>query len=636
MRRSIGHSKERFRSVRSSGALWGMALVLPGFLPSFIAIAMAAAPVTPRFRDTPQQWAGPCIDRLAQLKQLNGYPDGTFRPEAKLTRSEFAVLMLNQAPKNWSFPSIPAIAFKDVPPQHWASKAIESAYQKQIFVGYPDRTFGPDRPISRVEALSILARLTPSASYLLPDQTNATLPEPKEPSEVLIELFEDGSQTPAWSQKAIATAAAFGIVVDAPQGRRLRPRDATTRAEAAAFLCQAQQLAGLVPPEAVAGSQHFTLSPELKKLQRTSAEGQKAWFDRQRQITIVAKPLPGWTIDYVQGNEPRVGDRVPAQFSSTGNDAEKRSKWGYFDADGTIAIAPQFDDARPFSEDLADISQGGKYGFIDRTGAVVIPAKFDQVFPFREGLAAVAIRKPDSWVLDWGVIDKTGAWVVPLQPNAMLPFSEGLAKIELPGSTSPWNRRYGFIDRTGKTVIEPKFNAATAFSEGLSAVAIYYNETGEWSPRHGYIDKAGQWVIQNLSNPGTAFSEGLASITRRDSNPTTDERYGYIDRTGKWVILSQGFSPPESEIFQAKSSFVEGVAIAKSGEKMGIIDRSGKFIVPPKYSDIAWISKGYAYVNYGGVVVGFISGYDGSATPVGSQVLQGGRWGYLKLPTRNE
>jgi hypothetical protein len=599
-----------------------------------ITVAPTAVAATPRFRDTPQHWAGPCIDRLAQLQQLNGYPDGTFRPEAKLTRSEFAVLMLNQAPKGWYFPSIPAILFKDVPPQHWAAKAIQSAYQKQIFVGYPDQTFRPNQSISRVEALSILARLTPSGSYVTAGETNPMLPEPQDPLAVLIELFEDASQTPAWSQKAIATAAAFGLVVDAPQGRRLRPTDGTTRAEAAAFLCQSQRLAGLVPPEAVAGSQYFTLSPELKKLQRILVEGQKAWFDRQRQLTIVAKPPLGWTIDYIQLNDPRVGDRVPAQFSSMGNDAEKTSKWGYLDADGTIAIAPQFDDARPFSEDLADISQGGKYGFIDRTGAVVIPPKFDQVFPFREGLAAVAIRKPDLWVMEWGFIDKTGAWVVPLQPYPVLPFSDGLARIELPGSTS-WDRRYGFIDRTGKTVIEPKFNAVTSFSEGLSAAEIYQTKVGEWNPRYGYIDKAGQWVIQNLSNPGTAFSEGLASVTRRDSNPATDDGYGYIDRTGNWVILSQGFSPPESEIFQAKSSFVEGVAIAKSGEKMGIIDRSGKFIVPPKYSDIAWVSKGYAYVNYGGVVVGYISGYDGSATPVGSQQLRGGRWGYLKLPTRN-
>jgi hypothetical protein len=601
-------------------------------------------PITPpRFRDTPEHWAGDCIDRLANLKQVRGYPEGDFRPNTKVTRAEFAVLIRDRFPRiperqifdgpGASGPIInPADRFRDVPSNHWAYEAIKLAYQNRTFVGYPDQTFRPNQPIARVEALAILAKIVPTG-----EQTNGEeqpLPVPENLDQVLQEMLADAAQTPPWSKQAIATAATSFLIVDAPQGRRLRPSDATTRAEAAAFLCQAQRLNGLVPSETVVGSQYFTDSPELKKLQRATTDRQPAWFDRQRQLTIIPTAPPGFTIAYVGEFLNQTSDRVLTWFNPTGSSPETSPLAGYLDADGKLAIAPQFRSASSFSEGLAEVSQDGKHGFIDRTGTLVIPATFDETRSFREGLAAVRMDQ------QWGFIDKTGAWAVPLQPHLVASFSDGLARIERPGST-PWERTYGFIDRTGKIVIEPKFNAAASFSEGLSAVSIYKTETGEFIPRYGYIDKTGQWVIQGLTGPGGSFSEGLAAVTR-STNPGeistgtgrgrgSIDGYGYIDRTNKWVLPPQGFSSPETEYFSAQSRFTQGLAIVRIGTKMGVINQQGKFVLPPRYADIESISHGYAYANYGGATVSYIGGYDASATPVASTELRGGRWGYIKL-----
>jgi len=55
----------------------------------------------------------------------------------------------------------------------------------------------------------------------------------------------------------------------------------------------------------------------------------------------------------------------------------QNNKHGYIDRTGKIVIPPQFDDAGPFSEGLADVKIGEKWGYVDGTGKVVISPQFD-------------------------------------------------------------------------------------------------------------------------------------------------------------------------------------------------------------------------------------------------------------------
>jgi len=43
-------------------------------------------------------------------------------------------------------------------------------------------------------------------------------------------------------------------------------------------------------------------------------------------------------------------------------------KWGFIDKKGKIVINPQFEEAKPFSEDLTSVKIGGKWGYIDKKG----------------------------------------------------------------------------------------------------------------------------------------------------------------------------------------------------------------------------------------------------------------------------
>jgi len=71
--------------------------------------------------------------------------------------------------------------------------------------------------------------------------------------------------------------------------------------------------------------------------------------------------------------------------------------WGYVDAEGTMQIEPQYEDAAPFSEGLAAVQLRGKWGFIDRTGKVVIKPQFLWPATFEGGVAQVVVDAGYLW-----------------------------------------------------------------------------------------------------------------------------------------------------------------------------------------------------------------------------------------------
>jgi WG containing repeat/S-layer homology domain len=567
----------------------------------------------PPVRDLERHWAKDCITRLADRKQMKGYPDGSFRPEQRLTRAEYAVLMLNAYPGAITFDR-PIPNFRDLPQQHWAYQAMRKAYQKKIFTGYPDNTLRPDQPISRTEALVILFNLaSPNAEapggryyYNLPE-----FPLPSEPGMILKEQFADAQQIPAWAVKPLSGVAAAFWAVDYPQGQRLRPQEAATRADAAAFLCQAAGWDGLVPVEVVVGSSKFAQLPALTQLMRAQTQGQLAWFDRQRQVTVVPA-LPDRKLLAVG---PLAEGLVSANFETT----DPQQAYGFLDRQGRLAIAPQFSQVGTFSEGLAAVHQGESWGFIDPTGKLVIAPQFDEAQPFQEGLAAVRQG-------DWGFVDRTGQLVVPWQPYQVSSFSQGLARVATPPDAMTYRVSYGFIDRQGKLVIPLDYSSAEPFSSGVAAVSRYDSET--WTRQEGYLDTTGAWTLLDAVGSGSPapFMEGVAVRW-------SGTQFGYIDPTGKWAITPQQLATNSFGPIQSVGSFQSGFAVVTIRDRYGLIDRQGKVVVPPLYSQIQEVGEGYAYANYGGTWVGYIAGYDHSANPVWEQVFMGGKWGYVKLPS---
>lgn len=167
-------------------------------------------------------WANQYVLSLNEANVIGGYPDGTFRPENQMTRAEFASILAGA----FTQPTIrEPITFSDVPADHWAAGAISMAYARGFLSGYPDGTFGLDRPITRLE---VLLSLTSGLGI-------ETLGNPSD----VLDTFADEGQIPDWAAGAIAAATLNDLVVNYPEAQRLNPGRNATRGEIAAIAYQA-------------------------------------------------------------------------------------------------------------------------------------------------------------------------------------------------------------------------------------------------------------------------------------------------------------------------------------------------------------------------------------------------------------
>jgi len=98
------------------------------------------------------------IKYLSQKGIIKGYPDGSFKPQEGLTRAQGAVVLAKAA--NLALEPNAANSFKDVKANHWASVYISAAVKAGYMSGYPDGTFKPDQRLSRAEGISLLLRLS--------------------------------------------------------------------------------------------------------------------------------------------------------------------------------------------------------------------------------------------------------------------------------------------------------------------------------------------------------------------------------------------------------------------------------------------------------------------------------------------
>lgn len=107
------------------------------------------------FSDVPKgYWAANYIGYMQQFGIITGYSDGNFRPDAPVTRAEFAAIAsrfekLTEGSKS----------FADVPDTYWAARYINFAATRGWVTGYSDGTFKPENPITRAEVAAVTCRL---------------------------------------------------------------------------------------------------------------------------------------------------------------------------------------------------------------------------------------------------------------------------------------------------------------------------------------------------------------------------------------------------------------------------------------------------------------------------------------------
>ncbi|MGE5370671.1 MAG: S-layer homology domain-containing protein [Solirubrobacterales bacterium] len=152
--------------------------------------------------------AAPYYSYVAARGMMNGYPDGSFRPDKSMTRAEIAAMLVHAKGLK---PYTPKKAtFKDVNPKHWAFSQIEAANRAGLLKGYANGTFRPNQPVTRAETAALLLKLTSQTSPAL--ALSASVKDVKPDS---------------WAIKSIATVLDAGIMKTVAPGSFAPDRPAT-------------------------------------------------------------------------------------------------------------------------------------------------------------------------------------------------------------------------------------------------------------------------------------------------------------------------------------------------------------------------------------------------------------------------
>ncbi|NEP15951.1 MAG: DUF1565 domain-containing protein [Leptolyngbya sp. SIO4C1] len=167
-------------------------------------------------------WASRYIESLSKRGLISGFGDGSFQPDAPMTRAQFAALVVNAYQPQ---PQRTALSFRDVPPDFWAAKAIQAAYQAEFLSGFPDYTFAPDNPVLRLQVLLALVSGLSLAQRVTPQLASLT-------------RYRDRHRIPNYAQSAIAVATQLQLVFNYPNQSELHPNRTATRAEVAAMVYQ--------------------------------------------------------------------------------------------------------------------------------------------------------------------------------------------------------------------------------------------------------------------------------------------------------------------------------------------------------------------------------------------------------------
>ncbi|CEJ74921.1 Mg-chelatase subunit ChlD [[Clostridium] sordellii] len=168
------------------------------------------------FNDIDGHWAKNAIIDFATKGYINGYGDGTFKPDNSITRAEF-VKILNKA---FGYTNVGKENFSDVNPSDWYYNDICIGVNAGYINGYEDNTFKPDKQITREEASKIIA----TALNLNGDgKLN----------------FKDSSEISNWA-KPYVDALSDNNIINGYEDNTFRPHNNMTRAENVTILSRAK------------------------------------------------------------------------------------------------------------------------------------------------------------------------------------------------------------------------------------------------------------------------------------------------------------------------------------------------------------------------------------------------------------
>ncbi|PHR28233.1 MAG: hypothetical protein COA38_12350 [Fluviicola sp.] len=264
-------------------------------------------------------------------------------------------------------------------------------------------------------------------------------------------------------------------------------------------------------------------------------------------------------------------------------------QFGFMNTAGITMIPPVYQQVSKFSEGLAVAAKNGKYGVIDKYNQVRIPFKFDAISDFNNGRAIVEqnglqgmIHRNGSFVFEckfddmgtlsdgliyasdgekFGYYDVTGFLRIPMKFTDAYDFSNGIAKVELDGLAA-------FIDIYGVYVVPPAFEELRIFSDSL----YIYEQNGFY----GFTNRLGKSVIDPMYDEIGELHNGFAIAS-------IDGEIVYLNGGGQ-VIVQNDFE--EFPNFMSRGEFLNGEAIAMKEGVYGKINQKGREVIKFQYENL--------------------------------------------------
>ena len=164
--------------------------------------------------DYESHWAKATIEKWLDKKIINGYGEGSFKPNKDITNAEFAQIAKNVLGLSYTKDSQ---SYDDVKETAWFYDVVNCISSLKVMHGYDNKAFNPNTPITREEAVFALANL-----FHIEGSTE--------------KKFSDNEAISDWAQKNINAMYAGGYIKGNPDGS-FNPKDNITRAEVLSIIC---------------------------------------------------------------------------------------------------------------------------------------------------------------------------------------------------------------------------------------------------------------------------------------------------------------------------------------------------------------------------------------------------------------
>ena len=264
--------------------------------------------------------------------------------------------------------------------------------------------------------------------------------------------------------------------------------------------------------------------------------------------------------------------------------------WWLINIDGDTISKMQYDDFRPYINNLSVVNMGGSWGLIDTSGTEVLPTSYQAIKVLSADL--FALKTDNQWTLQNRNFKKItsdtyqniiaidsnfikflneGSWRIMDLRN--LQASEGFKRISHVQNELCWaydGIAYFLLDKLVATDI--KINAEMILPGGSNLWR--YKQDGQW----GLINSQGNTVLPPVFEFLNAFSSSRAAFGRGNV-------WGYIDTKGSEVI------PPSLPLAW---DFKDGKARIIAYGGFGVIDTSGYVLVAPQFSELRDFYQGRA------------------------------------------